>query len=159
MLIWSYSIFDVKNSWNLSKHSRCTLYTVRLRIMCVIIKIYAYSLENNMHKQEMHVILKGKTRSSVCTPKDKIISWKVVTKELSTGAHIKAVLLPEMLVEKPNISFQHDRTSSYVENEVTTFMNRQIPKRNFGLGGTNSRFLLPSALNPLAFLPWGLVKM
>jgi len=86
-------------------------------------------------------------------------SWKVVTKELSTGAHIKAVLLPEMLVEKPNISFQHDSTSSYVENEVTTLMNRQIPKRYFGLGGTNSRSLPTSVLNPLDFFLWGLVKM
>jgi len=53
-----------------------------------------------------------------------------------------------MLEEKPNVAFQHDRTSSYVEDEVTTFMNRQFPERYFGLGGTSSCSLLLSVLNP-----------
>jgi len=52
-----------------------------------------------------------------------------------------------MLEEKPNVAFQHDRTSSYVEDEVTTFMNRQFPERYFGLGGTSSCSLLLSVLN------------
>jgi len=58
-----------------------------------------------------------------------------------------------MLEEKPNLAFQHDRTSSYVEDEVTEFMNRQFPEQYFGLEGTNSCSLLPSVLNspPLLF--------
>jgi hypothetical protein len=54
-----------------------------------------------------------------------------------------------MLEEKLNITFQHDRTSSFVENEVTTFMNRQFPEHYFGLEGTNSCSLLPLVLRPL----------
>jgi hypothetical protein len=53
-----------------------------------------------------------------------------------------------MLEEKLNIAFQHDMTSSYVEDEVTTFMNRQFPERYFGLEGTNSCSLLPLVLSP-----------
>jgi hypothetical protein len=66
-----------------------------------------------------------------------------------------------MLEEKPNLAFQHDRASSYVEEEVTKFMNRQFPEQYFGLEGTNSCSLLTSVLNPPppTFFLWGLVNM
>jgi hypothetical protein len=37
-------------------------------------------------------------------------------------------LMPQLLQNKPNVVFQHDEIPPYIHNEVTTFLNRQLPE-------------------------------
>jgi hypothetical protein len=41
--------------------------------------------------------------------------------------------MPQLLQDKPDV-FQHDGVPPHIHNEVTTFLNRQLPKRWIGWG-------------------------
>jgi hypothetical protein len=43
--------------------------------------------------------------------------------------------MPQLLQDKPNVVFQHDGPPPHIHNEVTTFLNRLLPKRGIGRGG------------------------
>jgi hypothetical protein len=46
--------------------------------------------------------------------------------------------MPQLLEDKPNVVFQHDGAPPHILNEVTTFLNRQLPERWIGRGGGGS---------------------
>jgi hypothetical protein len=67
-------------------------------------------------------------------------------------------LMPQLLEDKPNVVFQHDRAPLHIHNEVITFLNRQLPQQWIGQEGSTSWPLQSPDLTPLNFLLWGFVK-
>jgi len=65
--------------------------------------------------------------------------------------------MPQLLQDKPGVVFQHDRVPPHIHNEVTTFLNRQLPEQWIGQG---VQFLASviSRSDPLDLFLWGFVK-
>jgi hypothetical protein len=62
-------------------------------------------------------------------------------------------LMPQLLAV-----FQHDGAPPHIHNEVTTFLNRQLPERWIGWGGSTSWPPWSPDLTPIDFFLWGFVK-
>jgi hypothetical protein len=67
-------------------------------------------------------------------------------------------LMPQLLEDKSNVVFEHDGALPHVHNEVTTSLNRQLPERWIGQGGSTSWPPRSPDLTPLDFFLWGFVK-
>jgi hypothetical protein len=65
--------------------------------------------------------------------------------------------MPQLLQDKPNV-FQHDGAPPRIRNEVTAFLNRQLPERWIGRRGSTSWSPRSPDLNPLEVFLWSFVK-
>jgi hypothetical protein len=66
-------------------------------------------------------------------------------------------LMPQLLQDKPHV-FQHDRAPTHSHYEMTTFLNRQLPKRWIGRRGPTFWPPRRPDLTLLEFFLWGFVK-
>jgi hypothetical protein len=58
--------------------------------------------------------------------------------------------MSQLSQDKPNVVFQHDGAPPHIQNEVTTFLNKQLPELWIGRGGSTS---LPPRSPDLTLLP------
>jgi hypothetical protein len=80
------------------------------------------------------------------------VRWRLVYHDI-----LDSRLMPQLIQDKPNVVFQHDRASPHTRNEMT-FLKRQLPQRWVGRGGSTSWPPRSPNLTPLDFFLRGFVK-